>query len=211
MKKKILLASIVALTLALLVAVGGSIAWLVAESTEIENVFTPSDINISLTETPNLDFQMVPGDRLVKDPTVSVLNTTNVDVWLFVEVTESANLDEYIAYAIADGADGWKLYDGSDTGADANSATVTKYVIFREVKVADTDKEFNILGNGVFGDQQWDANYVFVKPSVTKEDMETIYNDLNLKPTLTFKAVAVQTDNLTLQDAYAQAFPSTTP
>ena len=50
MKKKILLASIIALSLALLVAVGGTIAYLFTDTQDVVNTFTYGDINITLQE-----------------------------------------------------------------------------------------------------------------------------------------------------------------
>ena len=54
MKKKILLASIIALSLALLVAVGGTIAYLFTETNDIVNTFTYGDINIDIKEFGSL-------------------------------------------------------------------------------------------------------------------------------------------------------------
>lgn len=53
MKKKVL--SIVAVVLVLCCAIGGTLAWLTAKSDVVTNTFAPSDINITLTETPNTD------------------------------------------------------------------------------------------------------------------------------------------------------------
>lgn len=194
MKKKILLASIIALSLALLVAVGGSIAWLVAETNKVENVFTPSDINISLTETAS-NFKMVPGNTITKDPNVAVIAGSE-ECWLFVKITEAGvagttyEFDDYLSYAIADG---WTIYSGQkdvDNAVPGNE----EIIIYRLVSATDASagKGYGILLN----------NQITVNGEVTKQMMNAISNNNN--PTLTFDAAAVQTANLTLDTAFSQ-------
>ena len=216
MKKKILLASIVALSLALLVAVGGTVAWLIDTDGSAVNTFTPSDVDITLTETYNVDSnndsttdawmkQMIPGNVLEKDPKVKVETETNVAIWLYVEITESANLDSYIAYAIASG---WNLLGGTvgeTINTDTNDGT---YVIYREVTTS--GETYDILGAGSYTGSgytvTWGANHVGVKPEVTKSMMK----DLTSYPTLTFTAYAIQQANTgTAEQAWYKIKPST--
>lgn len=98
--------------------------------------------------------------------------------WLFVKVTESENLDTFITYAIAEG---WtELQDG---------------VYYREVPASAADQPFSVL--------KGDA--VTVNNDVTKE-MLTAKDFAN--PTLTFKAYAVQKDNVaSASDAWAKVNP----
>ena len=98
--------------------------------------------------------------------------------WLFVKVTKSENLDTFITYAIAEG---WtKLQDG---------------VYYREVPASNADQTFSVL--------KGDA--VTVNSDVTKE-MLTAKDFTN--PTLTFKAYAVQKDNVAYaSDAWAKVNP----
>ena len=98
--------------------------------------------------------------------------------WLFVKVTKSENLDTFITYAIAEG---WtKLQDG---------------VYYREVPASNADQTFSVL--------KGDA--VTVNSDVTKE-MLTAKDFTN--PTLTFKAYAVQKDNVaSASDAWAKVNP----
>ena len=98
--------------------------------------------------------------------------------WLFVKVTKSENLDTFITYAIAEG---WtKLQDG---------------VYYREVPASAADQTFSVL--------KGDA--VTVNSDVTKE-MLTAKDFTN--PTLTFKAYAVQKDNVaSASDAWAKVHP----
>ena len=108
MKKKAM-ALVLALGLVTVGIVGGTMAWLTAEATEVKNVFTPSNIDITLSEetkthdeTTDYRFKMVPGDTFAKDPKVKVDEGSEA-CWLFVAITESSNLDTFITYGVADG------------------------------------------------------------------------------------------------------------
>ena len=175
MKKKTL-ALVLALTLLVAGVVGGTLAWLTDQTAEVKNTFTVGDINIDLTET-NRDYKMVPGNKLDKDPTV-IVKAESEACWLFVQVTESTNLKDFITYAIAEG---WtELQDG---------------VYYREVSASNADQTFSVL--------KGDA--VTVNSDVTKE-MLTATDFAN--PTLTFKAYAVQKDNVaSASDAWAKVNP----
>lgn len=172
MKKKTL-ALVLALTLLVAGVVGGTLAWLTDRTAEVKNTFTVGDINIGLTETTT-DYKMVPGNTIAKDPTVTVKANSEA-CWLFVQVTESENLDTFITYAIANG---WtKLKSG---------------VYYREVSASDADQPFSVLA----------GNAVTVKDTVTKE-MLTAKDFTN--PTLTFQAYAIQKDHFTTPaDAWAE-------
>ena len=71
-----------AFALAFGVAVGGTVAWLMAESETVVNTFTYGDIDIKLEESdthedndddPNTNtYEMMPGKTITKDPVVSV-------------------------------------------------------------------------------------------------------------------------------------------
>lgn len=175
MKKKAL-ALVLALTLLVAGVVGGTLAWLTDRTAEVKNTFTVGDINIDLTETTT-DYKMVPGNTISKDPTVTVKANSEA-CWLFVKVTKSANLNNFITYAIADG---WtELQDG---------------VYYREVPASNADQTFSVL--------KGDA--VTVKDTVTKEMLTA---DGFTNPTLTFKAYAVQKDNVaSASDAWAKVNP----
>ena len=175
MKKKTL-ALVLALTLLVAGVVGGTLAWLTDRTAEVKNTFTVGDINIALTETTR-DYKMAPGNKLDKNPTVTVKANSEA-CWLFVKVTESENLKDFITYAIAEG---WtELQDG---------------VYYREVPASNADQTFPVLA----------GNAVTVKDTVTKE-MLTAKDFAN--PTLTFKAYAVQKDNVaSASDAWAKVNP----
>ena len=177
MKKKAL-ALVLALTLLVAGVVGGTLAWLTDQTAEVKNTFTVGDINIGLTET-TADYKMVPGNTIAKDPTVTVKANSEA-CWLFVKVTESTDLKDFITYAIAEG---WTALPGVDG------------VYYREVPASAADQPFSVL--------KGDA--VTVNSDVTKE-MLTAKDFAN--PTLTFKAYAVQKDNVaSASDAWAKVNP----
>lgn len=173
--KKKIAISIVAVALVLCCAIGGTLAWLTDKTDPVVNTFTVGDINIELKETTS-DYKMVPGNTIAKDPKVTV-KANSEDCYLFVKVTKSGNFDQFLTYAMADG---WTQYEGSTD------------VWYREVAASNANQEFEVLKN----------NAVTVKGEVTK-GMMTSSGFTN--PTLTFKAAAVQTANLTLAQAYVEA------
>lgn len=184
--------------------IGGTVAWLTSKTNEVTNVFTTSDIDITLSETKpeNQTAPMVPGWTIEKDPKVTVEDGSE-DCWLFVKITESTtpDLDAYISYAIAAG---WEIVEPTDIGGTlATISTLSdEIVIGRKVYKDDATKTFNILGAGEYTDPmgtdsvttddfkiEWSANQVCVKPSVTETMMTAIETN---KPTLSFQAYAVQ-------------------
>ena len=76
--KKLVIA-VVALSLALLCAIGGTLAFLVAQSNVVTNTFTYGTITLELSENNKADkdglefTNVVPGDELDKDPVVTVV------------------------------------------------------------------------------------------------------------------------------------------
>ncbi len=170
MKKKAL-ALVLALTLLVAGVVGGTLAWLTDQTAEVKNTFTVGDINIGLTET-TADYKMVPGNTIAKDPTVTVKANSEA-CWLFVQVTESTSLKDFITYAIAEG---WTALPGVDG------------VYYREVPASAADQTFSVL--------KGDA--VTVKSDVTRTMLETAKTDA---PTLTFQAYAIQKDHFATADA----------
>lgn len=174
MKKKTLV-TVLALVLIFAVAVGGAVAWLVAQTSPVVNTFTVGDINITLTETTT-DYKMVPGSTIDKNPKVTVAANSEA-CWLFVKVEKSANFDTYLTYSMATG---WNALTGVDG------------VYYREVAASTANQDFGVLAD----------NEVTVKDSVNKAQLETAKTS---QPTLTFTAYAVQKDNVTsAADAWAK-------
>ncbi len=182
MKKKILLASIIALSLALLVAVGGTIAYLFVDTQDVVNTFTYGDINITLVESETAkdtdgktdirEYKMIPGSTYPKDPKVTVLANSE-KCWLFVTVTASNNVNNYLSYTIADG---WNKYS-----EDVATGTT---VYYRIVENSSSNQEFYIIKD----------NIVIVPNDVLKTDFANI--DKNALPKLSFHADAVQYENV---------------
>ena len=170
MKKKTL-ALVLALTLLVAGVVVGTLAWLTDQTAEVKNTFTVGDINIGLTETTT-DYKMVPGNTIAKDPTVTVKANSEA-CWLFVKVTESTDLKDFITYAIAED---WTALPGVDG------------VYYREVPASAADQTFSVLA----------GDAVTVKSDVTRTMLETAKTDA---PTLTFKSYAIQKDHFATADA----------
>ena len=170
MKKKATIA-VTALLLVLCFAIGGTLAWLKTETTPVVNTFTYGDINIGLSETTGVEYKMIPGNDITKDPKVTV-EANSEACWLFVKVEKSDNYADYLAnYTIADG---WNELDG------------VAGVYYREVDAA-TAKDGTSY-------QVLKGDKVTVLDSVEKSDMEAIKKGATAKPTLTFTAYAVQLD-----------------
>ena len=58
--------------------VAGTLAWLTDTTDPVVNTFTVGDINITLTESKNLDLKMVPGRTITKDPKVTVKGSMSI-------------------------------------------------------------------------------------------------------------------------------------
>lgn len=165
-------AMILAVVALVSVTIGGTLAWLTDTTDEVVNTFTPSDIDITLTEEDGVEnnewkHQMIPGVEYPKDPTVAVVDaTTNIDVYLFVKFEENEAAKTYLTYtSTLTEANGWKLVDGQTN------------VWYRVVKDTDATQSWELL----------EGNKVTVKDTVTKENMAAAAT-----ASLTYTAYAVQ-------------------
>ena len=171
-------ALILALVLAVGCVVGGTLAWLTAQSDTVTNTFTTSDITVTLTETTTT-YKMIPGYTINKDPKATVVAGSE-ECWLFVKLEKSANFDQYLTYEMADG---WDLVEGQTN------------VYARKVESDDIGTSYSVLKN----------DQVTVKGEVTKE-MMTAAN--TAQPTLKITAYASQlhknaTEEFAAKDAWA--------
>ena len=188
MKKKTI-ALIVCLTLIIGCAIGGTIAWLTAQTDPVVNTFTVGNVDITLAETTT-DYKMVPGKTITKDPTVTVVKDSEA-CWLFVKVEKSANYSTYLEDYVM--ATGWQ------------ELTADSGVYYRAVDADSADQEFTVLASK----EGYDNGYVVVKDSVTKSDLETAKTTA---PTLTFTAYACQKANVaTAADAWTKLNPASAP
>lgn len=168
---------VLALMLVVGCVVGGTLAWLTANSDTVTNTFTTSDISVELEETKT-DFKMVPGCTIEKDPKATVLSGSE-ECWLFVKLEKSENFGQYLTYEMADG---WTQVEGQTN------------IYAREVESADIGTAYSVLK----GDQ------VSVLGSVTKQMMETAKTS---QPTLKVTAYASQlhknaTEEFTAEEAW---------
>ena len=189
-------AILLALVLAIGCAVGGTLAWLISKTEPVVNTFTYGDINIDLYEheynagennlgtekTTKVDnYKIIPGVDLPKDPTVEVKANSEA-CWLFVKVEEQGTfVADKVTYEIANG---WTALTGH-TG-----------VYYRAVDAVTADTSFDVLKD----------NKVTVSDTLTKEDIKGI----TTKPTLTFKAYAVQKGVITTAANAWAKIPATT-
>lgn len=182
-----LVVAMLAVTLLIGCAIGGTVAWLTAKTDPVVNTFTYGDIDIELNETKpaNREAKIIPGVDIEKNPKVTVKANSEA-CWLFVKVEETGTfVANKVTYSIDDG---WTKLTGV-TGVDN--------VYYREVGAVTADTSFDVIKD----------NKVYVKDTLTKEDIKNITN-----PTLTFTAYAVQKDAAqTAADAWAIANPTTTP
>lgn len=164
------LAMLLSLVLVIGCVAGGTLAWLTATSNEVNNVFTTSDIGVTLEESDDLNLKMVPGWTITKDPKATV-TAGSEDCYLFVKVEKSANFDDFMTYAIAEG---WTELPDTDG---------VYYMVF------DSQNDANENEMGVAYSVLKD-NQVKVLDEVKKEDMTALSEDT--LPNLSFTAYAVQ-------------------
>lgn len=186
MRKKLLI-TIACLSCILCVMVTGTIAWLIDTTPTITNTFTPSNIEVDLTETAD-DFKMIPGKTYAKDPLVTV--TTDIPCYVFVKVEENlgawdtyGNFTDFYTYSVITGQDGWTALDGY-VG-----------VFYRE---ASSNGSFYVL-NGI---GEYTHGAITVNGAkVTKDMMAKLYEENAVMPTLKFTAYACQKEVLDTPEA----------
>lgn len=189
-----LVVAMLAVTLLIGCAIGGTVAWLTANTTPVVNTFTYGDINITLAETTGDNYKIIPGKDIDKNPKVTVKGGSE-DCWLFVKVKadnwpifakENGTLK--VAYAIDNG---WTKGDGTNIPSD---------VYYRSVTASETAQVFSVLS----GDK------ITVSDELTKADINGL-NDAAKTPKLTFTAYAVQQDGIAdVATAWAKVSTSTT-
>ena len=177
---------ILALTVTMVTAAGGTLAFLYGTQ-NVKNTFTYGDIQIDLEETDTgLDpdqnpdtnqYPMLPGQPIHKDPKVTVY-AGSLDSWLFVELTESWNFADYLAYTVADG---WEPLEG------------VPGVFCRAVDAMGESQTFPMIKDDL----------IYMKESVTLGQLATL-TDADY-PTLTIKAYAIQRSAAIEETATAQA------
>ena len=172
--------------------IGGTLAWLIANTDPVVNTFTVGNITITLDEAAIAEanrssIKMVPGTEIAKDPKVTVKANSEA-CWLFIKVETAGNVvlghgaadaDTYITYEIGtnDSACKWEqLMNGSEA---------VPGVYYMPVSAATADQEFQVLA----------GNIVKVPSTVTKAMMDALTAGTTTTPKLTFTAYAVQQAN----------------
>ena len=145
MKKKIL-AGVLACILLIGIGVGGTLAWLTAQTTAVTNTFTVGKIQITLDEAPvgangkettgdrviENKYSIIPGDQIDKDPTVHVIkDSENCYVYVCIDdALNATNVGKCATYTVADT---WE-----QVGKSGNK-TVYKYKTIVTTSGADQD------------------------------------------------------------------------
>lgn len=206
MAKKSLSMKVVVLLMAAVLligcSVGGTLAWLIANSETVTNTFVVGDINIALTETGtdnngvNNNFKVLPGTIQAKDPKV-IVEAGSEACWLFVQVQEVNNstgndadegvATEYITYSVANG---WNELTTYSNGIS---------VYYKKINtVTEANTEHQILAD----------NKVSYSEYITKADMDKLDatdGQEAKQPQLIFKAFAVQLEAATTaEEAWAE-------
>lgn len=196
--KKRTLALLCAVTMVIGIAIGGTVAWLVATPTTVTNTFTTSNVAIDLYETASADdtthltsreLTMVPGVELFKNPTVKV-NADSLACYLFVKVTEKNNSltkdgEPFapVVWSIEDTDPAWNDITNDVSGLAENEHL---YYIAVDAATAKTGATYQILKE----------NQVTIDSRVTKQNMDDWQKSPNTRPELNFTAYAIQSDYL---------------
>lgn len=209
------------LAVALLIGatIGGTIAWLTAKTENVVNTFTVGDIALTLKETeikwtkddngketgaytygeepvvltqPN-QYKLIPGEKYTKDPVIEV-SAESEDCYLFVKLAEVNDPGSYLSYGY--NVEGWTELEKSSEEVNGNLIKTT--VLYRIVKKTDKIKTFELLK-----DNKITVNNTVVKTGTNRAG----YVDMpaaDKAPNLIFTAYAVQTANLTVDQAWAE-------
>ena len=149
-----------------LLCVGATYAVLSSVSRPVENTFTSGKVEISLIESSDQSYKMIPGVTHKKDPRVTVHSGSEAS-WLFFRIEKTSDFDEYMYYTIADG---W-------TPLDTQSG-----VYWRSIPYTDSDMSFPLLLD----------DKVSIKDTVTEDKLAS----LSKHPYITFYAYAVQSEGI---------------
>ena len=164
--------------------VGGTVAYLMNKSATVINTFSTSNIQIELKETTGNDYKLVPGKTYAKDPTVTVLGTTDVDCYLFVKIEEK-DWSDFLQYAVNDS--GWEYI------SNANGIVI----LGRAVGVGDAVKSWKLL----VGETGYPDGCIKVSSNLTLAEMADA-----AKAELSFTAYAIQQEGFaSAADAWAVA------
>lgn len=176
-----LVVAMLAVTLLIGCAIGGTVAWLTAKTDAVVNTFTYGNINITLAETTGRSYKIIPGVDIAKDPKVTV-EVDSEACYLFVKIKE----ENWPTFTEADGIKkvSYDIATGWEPLADQAG------VYYREVDAttANAGVSYYILK----GDMTYPNGVVTVSENLTKNEV----NGITTQPKLTFTAYAVQKDGI---------------
>jgi len=187
MKNKVVIA-LVAVALAALMIVGGTLAWFTDKDTAT-NVVTLGNINIELTETnpvpggdpvKGIAYDAMPGAELAKDPTVTNVGDNDAYVRLAVAIAPVENDPAYAA-----------LSDADKDEVDANLAALAEAIAYNKTA-------FTKVGNYFY----YTANKGVLAPAATATLFDKVVlpgewdNTMaNIQFNIVVTAEAIQVDN----------------
>lgn len=193
MRKVLLVVACVALVAGL--AIGGTLAYIVANTDDVTNTFTVGDINITLTETTggeDKNYNFVPGDKIAKDPTVGVTKNSEA-CYLFIKVTETNNIVSGLTGKVIN----WTVDRETWKVVPEHEGFWYKEVTAEQAKAGST---FNVFTDDIDDDDK--DGSVTVNADVTKTMVSGLTTN---RPTITIDAAAVQSANIdTVADAWSQ-------
>lgn len=182
LKSKRVLTLVLALTLLVTCAIGGTVAWLVTQTDPITNTFTIGDINIAWKDdTTSSSLTVVPGQTTTQSATVTVKAGSEA-CWLFIKVSSDVTTNDDFnktVFTFTTTSDGWTQLDGQDG------------VWYKEIS------------NKVESDTDHSISYTTtVNSEITKADLTKI-----TKAEVTIVAGAIQKSGFdTAADAFAELF-----
>lgn len=192
--RKVLLL-VLCLVLVVSATVMGTLAYLTASTSAVENTFSVGNVAITLVESPRNDdgtygnpaagthnqYPMIPGATYTKDPVVTV-TAGSEKCYLFVKFEEGTNNSGKLEYTSNLKTPDWTKLEGV-TGVDN--------VWYRVVDKSETDTSFQLLAE----------NEIKISDEVKNGDTADGLN-------LTYTAYAVQFDNIeNVQAAWAAVNP----
>lgn len=196
-------AALLAVTLLVGSAIGGTLAWLTATPVSVTNTFTIGNVGITLTETgasgagnQSKNFTVIPGVNIAKDPKVTVTADSEA-CYVFVKV-DKQEWNDNLTYTVNTDAGEQKQLEGNDgvyyreVNADDAKAGKSFYVLKGSEKPDDlvgmTEEDKGLALNGI----------VRVSPDLKKDEWKE-------GTKLTFTAYAVQSEGLeNVNDAWNQ-------
>jgi len=236
-KNKVLVSVLLGLCL-VLAGVAGTLAFLTSESGTVKNTFTVGNVKILLDEatvktpgegdtsgykyvdaggrttTGNTYEHLMPGDKVYKDPTITV-DANSQDCWVFMEVTLSKEqvrvmLMDWIANMDPPVTDMSSLLTPENAAAFAQ--TIINYDSSKwTIKAADNGDAVKIVLQYNTKLSASDKAVLFTELSIpatlSNDELKQLFgNDLSGSLEMSFFARAIQADNVTAAEAFTALY-----